>query len=92
MKLALNLLAILLSEVLLKQNHYDVLGVPKNFDAKQLKTQYRKLAKKYHPDNNPGKEKFANKKFIEIQNAYETLKDPEKRRLYDMGGEEAVNQ
>lgn len=76
MKLALKLLIFLFSEALLKQDYYQILGVPRNFDAKQLKTQYRKLAKKYHPDNNHGKEKFANKKFIEIQNAYETLKDP----------------
>lgn len=65
--------------------------MPRNFDQKTLKQRYWKLVKQYHPDNNPGKEKFANKKFIEIQQAYETLRDDKKRKLYDMGGADAVN-
>ncbi len=49
------------------------------------------MAKKYHPDNNPGRENYANKMFIQVQKAYDTLKDPKKKQIYDMGGEEAVN-
>lgn len=65
--------------------------MPRNFDQATLKKQYRKLAKKFHPDNNPGRENYANKMFIQVQKAYETLKDPKKKQIYDMGGEDAVN-
>ena len=50
----------------ISKDYYELLGVRWNFDKKTLKRNYRKLAKKYHPDNNPGKEKFANKMFISI--------------------------
>lgn len=87
------LMVILMLEILqLQKSYYEVLGVSWNFDQKTLKKNYRKLVKQYHPDNNPGKEKFANKKFIEIQQAYETLRDDKKRKLYDMGGADAVSQ
>lgn len=81
---------ILLGIVSLSKDYYSLLGVPRNFDQKSLKKAYLKMARKYHPDNNPGKEKYANNMFVQIQKAYETLKDPKKRKIYDMGGEEAV--
>ncbi|MGG4144642.1 J domain-containing protein [Paenibacillus algorifonticola] len=63
-------------------NHYDVLGVPKEADAAAIKQAYRKLAKRYHPDTNGGS-LDAERKFKEIQKAYETLGDPDKRSSYD---------
>ena len=56
-----------------KRDYYEVLGVDKNVDDAELKKAYRKLARKYHPDVNPG-DKEAEKKFKEIQSAYEKIK------------------
>ena len=64
---------------------YEVLGVDKNADDATLKKAYRKLAKKYHPDVNPG-DKDAEQKFKEATNAYSILSDPEKRKQYDQFG------
>ena len=61
---------------------YRVLGVQKDASADEIKKTYRKLAKKYHPDATGGN-KAAEQKFIEINEAYDTLSDPEKRRAYD---------
>ncbi|MBR2189794.1 MAG: DnaJ domain-containing protein [Eubacterium sp.] len=69
----------------MKQDYYKVLGVPKNADDKQLKSAYRKLAKQYHPDTNPG-DQAAEQKFKEVGEAYAILSDPEKRKLYDTYG------
>lgn len=63
-------------------DHYRALGVKKDASAEEIKAAFRRLAKKYHPDATGG-DKTAEKKFIEINEAYDTLSDPEKRRVYD---------
>lgn len=74
-----------------KRDYYEVLGVDKNADDAALKKAYRALAKKYHPDMNPG-DKEAEKKFKEASEAYAVLSDPEKRRQYDQYGHAAFEQ
>lgn len=73
-----------------KRDYYDVLGVEKSADAKEIKKAYRKLAMKYHPDKNPG-DKEAEEKFKEINEAYEVLSDEEKRNTYDRFGHDGLN-
>jgi molecular chaperone DnaJ len=75
------------------KDYYATLGVPRTADAKEIKSAYRKLARKYHPDVNPN-DKAAEAKFKEISEAHEVLSDPEKRKLYDQWGSnwEAVQQ
>ena len=68
------------------KDYYAVLGVAKNAPEKDIKSAYRKLARKWHPDTNPDNAKAAEEKFKEISEAYEVLNDPEKRRKYDMLG------
>ena len=70
------------------RDYYEVLGVDKKASANEIKKAYRKLAKKYHPDLHPDDES-ANKKFTEINEAYEVLSDPEKRNKYDTFGANA---
>lgn len=73
-----------------KRDYYEVLGVDKNADDAALKKAYRALAKKYHPDMNPG-DKEAEKKFKEASEAYAVLSDPEKRCQYDQFGHAAFD-
>ena len=71
-----------------KRDYYEVLGVDKNADEAAIKKAYRALAKKYHPDMNPG-DAEAEKKFKEASEAYAILSDPEKKRQYDQFGHAA---
>ncbi|EPS66939.1 hypothetical protein M569_07836, partial [Genlisea aurea] len=73
------------------KSYYDILQVSRGASEDQIKRSYRKLALQYHPDKNPGNEE-ANKKFAEINNAYEVLIDSEKRQIYDSYGEEGLKQ
>jgi len=68
------------------KDYYQILGVPRNATKEQIKKAYRKMAMQYHPDRNPGKEKWANEKFKEINEAFGVLGDPEKRGQYDQFG------
>lgn len=73
-----------------KRDYYEVLGVSKNATADELKKAYRVLAKKYHPDANPG-DKEAEAKFKEASEAYAILSDSEKRKQYDQFGHAAFD-
>ncbi len=68
------------------KDYYHILGIPRNASDAQIKKAYRKLAMQYHPDRNPDKEKWANEKFKEINEAYAVLGDPQKRKQYDQFG------
>src|SRR5919199_5588645 len=74
-----------------KQDYYSLLGVSRDAGADELKKAYRKLAMQYHPDRNPG-DKAAEQKFKEISEAYEVLKDDQKRAAYDRFGHAAFEQ
>ena len=69
-----------------KRDYYEVLGVSKSATDEEIKKAYRKLAKKYHPDANPDNKEEAEKKFKEVNEAYETLSDKQKRQMYDQFG------
>ncbi|HAP66291.1 MAG TPA: molecular chaperone DnaJ, partial [Nitrospinae bacterium] len=69
-----------------KRDYYDVLGVHRNASDIEIKKAYRKLALQYHPDKNPDGDKRSEEKFKEATEAYEVLRDPEKRTNYDRFG------
>ena len=74
-----------------KTDYYELLGVDRSCDEKALKSAFRKMAMQYHPDRNPG-DKLSEAKFKEIGEAYEVLKDPQKRAAYDQFGHAAFEQ
>ena len=74
----------------MSQDFYDLLGVSKQATDSEIKRAYRKMANKYHPDKNQG-DSGAEAKFKEVSKAYETLSDPQKRRMYDQFGEQGAN-
>mgnify|MGYP001511554780 CR=1 FL=1 len=73
-----------------KRDYYEVLGVSKNASDDEIKKAYKKMAIKYHPDRNPD-DKEAEAKFKEAAEAYDVLRDPQKRARYDQFGPEGVN-
>jgi molecular chaperone DnaJ len=72
-----------------KRDYYEILGIARNASAEEIKKSYRQLALKYHPDRNPG-DSECEEKFKEASEAYEVLRDPEKRGLYDRFGHEGL--
>lgn len=74
-----------------KRDYYETLGVQRNANEQDLKSAFRKLAKEFHPDRNPG-DKTAEQSFRDISEAYEVLKDPQKRAAYDQYGHAAFEQ
>src|ERR1700716_1899502 len=73
-----------------KQDYYELLGVSRKAPQKEIRQAYRKLARKYHPDLNPG-DKSAEEKFKQIQEAYDVLSDTKKRQMFDEYGFYADN-
>src|SRR6202140_4941800 len=68
-----------------KHDYYETLGVPRKSDTDEIRKAYRKLARKFHPDLNPG-DKSAEDRFKNVQEAYDILSDPKKRQMYDQYG------
>ena len=90
-RLVLVLLCLLPLLVLAAEDYYKLLGIDKDADTRQLKKAYRKLSKQYHPDKNPDDES-AQKKFVEVSEAYEVLSDDELRKVYNQYGHDGVQQ
>src|SRR6185503_4919781 len=68
-----------------KHDYYETLSVPRGASADDIRKSYRKLARKYHPDLNPG-DKSSEERFKNVQEAYDILSDPKKRQMYDQYG------
>ncbi|SCU82486.1 LADA_0C05666g1_1 [Lachancea dasiensis] len=85
----LALFTLLLFSVVTAQDYYGILGLSKDASDRDIKSAYRQLSKKFHPDKNPGDEE-AHHRFIEVGEAYEVLSDDEKRQIYDRYGAEAL--
>src|SRR5690348_6131386 len=68
-----------------KNDYYETLAVPRGADTEEIRKAYRKLARKYHPDLNPG-DKSAEERFKKVQEAYDVLSDENKRKVYDQYG------
>ena len=83
-------LLLVISSVMAGEDYYKLMGLKRDASEEQIKKAFKKLAINYHPDKNQDNPEAAKKKFQEIANAYETLSDPEKRRIYDQLGEEGV--
>ncbi|KAB5554423.1 hypothetical protein GE09DRAFT_1058768 [Coniochaeta sp. 2T2.1] len=88
---ALLLLLAFAQLALCAEDYYKLLGVTKDATDKQIKSAYKQLSKKYHPDKNPG-DPTAQEKFVNVAEAYEALSDPELRRIYDQYGHDGVKQ
>ena len=73
-----------------KRDYYEVLGLSKGATDEEIKKAYRRLAKQYHPDMNPG-DKVAESKFKEVNEAYDVLGDPDKKAKYDQYGHAAFD-
>lgn len=73
-----------------EKDYYKILGVERNASADEIKKAYKKVAIKWHPDRNPGS-KEAEEKFKQAAEAYDVLRDPDKRARYDQFGAEGVN-
>ncbi|KAH8162413.1 hypothetical protein CIB48_g5817, partial [Xylaria polymorpha] len=85
------LLCLFAQIILCTEDYYKVLGIDRHANDKEIKSAYRRLSKKHHPDKNPGDD-TAQGKFVEVSEAYEALIDPESRKIYDQYGHEGLKQ
>ncbi|KAI0472761.1 DnaJ domain-containing protein [Xylariaceae sp. FL0804] len=88
---AILLLCVFAQLIVCAEDFYKVLDIDRHADEKTIKSAYRRLSKKYHPDKNPGDD-TAQAKFVDISEAYEALGDPETRKIYDQYGHEGLKQ
>ena len=84
------ILCLLAAVALAGEDYYKILGIPRDADDKTIRKAFKKLTLKCHPDKNLDNQEEAQKKFMKIANAYEVISDTEKRRIYDVQGEEGL--